>query len=211
MSNKSIDELNRSILETTQKNIEYEQVSRRIPITIASLLLSLASLFIFLSIFHSEDLAIQQVLVAIAGIFIIFALNTFKSFEQNSKLSSAIPFVKLDNRTFVYGNYNSQESTSSLSSEQQEYLLEIAAEIQKLLNHISETYPANTTQEKIITAAKVVSEIENNHTLKQKIVSAVRTGSISAIETMITHPAGAITLAALVSWQSEQENKEKVN
>ena len=92
---------------------------------------------------------------------------------------------------------------ANLSSEQQELLIEIAAEIQKLLNHVSENYPTK------VIAAKVVSKIEKNPTLRQKIISALRAGDISAIETMLAHPASAITLAALKSWEFEDEKEVK--
>ena len=98
---------------------------------------------------------------------------------------------------------------ANLSSEQQELLIEIAAEIQKLLNHVSENYPTKTAHEKIVIAAKVVSKIEKNPTLRQKIISALRAGDISAIETMLAHPASAITLAALKSWEFEDEKEVK--
>ena len=208
MNNQNIIESNKLILEIVQRHIEYEQTNRRIPVLLACLLLSLAMGLIYSSVFFINNLAIQQVLIGFAGLFVIFALNTFKSIRE-VEMDFSLPSINLDSRTFINGDYNSREITSHNTSNQNLIVLETAAEIQKILNHISTMHPDNTTQEKIIIATETINEIEESPILKQRIISAVKAGGIEAFRTMLAHPASAITLAALETWLSEENTKIK--
>lgn len=209
MNSDNIKELNSFINKSTQYNKKYYQLNNQYQLAIGCCLIILAFILIGVLIFFTNDLAVQQALIAIAGLLIIAALDIFKSVREEYKTSSLTPSIKLDNRTYVNGDYvsNSVNKTSNDTSNQNQIVIETAAEIQKLLNHISETHSTKTTQEKMIIAAEVVDEIENSPTLKQRVVSAVKAGGIAAFENILTHPAAAITVAALEGWQSEKETE----
>ncbi|MEM9510401.1 MAG: hypothetical protein AAGA16_22410, partial [Cyanobacteria bacterium P01_E01_bin.35] len=125
--------------------------------------------------------------------------------------NSSIPSIKLDNRTFIYGDYHSYNTGDQISHEisnHNQIVVETVAEIQKLLNQSSEAHPVETTQEKMVIAAEVIDEIENNPSLKQRVTSAIKSGGIAALSSTLAHPAAGITVAALAGWLAEQESEE---
>lgn len=74
-------------------------------------------------------------------------------------------------------------------------LAQAALEIQELLDTLSDTYNPSTSngQEKIKTAA--IESIEQNPTLKARIVNAVKEGSYTALEEAIDRPVVKILMA----------------
>ncbi len=210
MNSENIKELNNIINKATQDNKGYALLNKRYQIIIGYFLLCLSLILIVILIFLTHDLAIQQALIAIIGILIIAALETFKNIREDKKIDLLTPSIKLDNRTFIYGDYNSKDTISNYTSNQEQNLLEAAAEIQKLLNQISETHPTETTQEKMVIAAEAVEKIENSPTLKQRVASALKGGNIAELTTRIVHPAAAIAIAALAGALFEEtEAQEK--
>lgn len=208
MDSNSTKEFNKFINKSTQYNKRYYQLNNRYQLIIGCCLIILSFVLLGVLIFTNE-LAIQQVLVAIIGILIIAALDIFKSVREDQKIDSLTPSIKLDNRTFVYGDYNSNSRNriSNDVSNQNEIVVETVAEIQKLLNQSSVDHPVETAHEKMIIAAEVVDEIENNPTLKQRVTSTLKLGGIAALGSTLVHPAAGITIAALAGWLSEQETK----
>ncbi|MEM8779630.1 MAG: hypothetical protein AAGF26_12310, partial [Cyanobacteria bacterium P01_G01_bin.49] len=76
-------------------------------------------------------------------------------------------------------------------------LVEAAEEIQKLLEQLEQTYSSKTTTGKMKIATEAIQCIENDSTLTQKIVSVLQAGSISALESLLNHPAASFLVAAL--------------
>ena len=85
--------------------------------------------------------------------------------------------------------YNNPETKQNLA--------EAAAEIQELLEKLSETYPSNSQKEKMVIAGEAIEQIENNPQLTQKLLSAVKAGSLAALESMLNHPAASFVIAAI--------------
>lgn len=90
--------------------------------------------------------------------------------------------------------------------DKQQDLAEAAAQIQALLEQLSQTYPTNTRKGKMIIAGEAVEEIEKNPQLTQRLLSAAKAGSLAAIESMLNHPAASFVIAALEDLQ-ESENQ----
>lgn len=90
-----------------------------------------------------------------------------------------------------------QNSTGNFNQIEKQDLTEAAKEIQSLLEQLSQSYPSKTTSDKMILAGKVVEEIENNPTLMQKIIRALKAGSIAAIEEALSHPAASFVISAV--------------
>jgi DNA-directed RNA polymerase alpha subunit len=96
----------------------------------------------------------------------------------------------------VAGDFIVNQAKSNLS--------EAATEIQKLLEQLSQTYPTTTTKEKMTVASAAIQHIENNHTLRQRVLSALKTGGIQALGQLLNHPAATFVIAALEDWQKNQ-------
>ena len=76
------------------------------------------------------------------------------------------------------GNYNERIEGDYVQGNKfdgtKQNLAQAAAEIQALLKQLEETYPADSTANQMVVAAKAVEKIEGNPTLKQKAISAVQ-------------------------------------
>ena len=94
---------------------------------------------------------------------------------------------------YIQGNY--------YAAGEKQNLAEAAAEIQALLEQLSKTYPADTTTGKMRIATEVIDRIESNPTLMERILSALKAGSISALEQALNHPAASFVIGALEDWQ----------
>lgn len=96
----------------------------------------------------------------------------------------------VENTGTYYENFNQSQS-----------LTEVATEIQKLLEQLSQTDPTNTTTEKMEIAIKTIEQIESDSTLTQRILSAAKAGGVSALESFLNHPAASFVISALEDWQ----------
>jgi hypothetical protein len=94
---------------------------------------------------------------------------------------------------YVQGNY--------YAAGEKQNLAEAAAEIQALLKQLEQSYPANTTSDQMVIAAKAIESIESNPNLKQRVISAVKEGGIAAFEKAIDNPVGAFIAGAVKGWQ----------
>lgn len=98
------------------------------------------------------------------------------------------------------GNNTVQTSTTYSSPEQKQNLAEAAAEIQALLEQLSQSYPTDTMSGKMALAAEATQRIEKNPTLMLKTISALRAGGTAALEQALSHPAASFVIAALDDW-----------
>jgi uncharacterized protein YjbI with pentapeptide repeats len=83
-------------------------------------------------------------------------------------------------------------------------LSDVAVKIQKLLHQIEQTYPTSTPLEKQMVVTEVIKHIENNLSLKARVVEALKGVSIEALKELIDHPLVNILLAALECYQEEE-------
>jgi uncharacterized Ntn-hydrolase superfamily protein len=51
-------------------------------------------------------------------------------------------------------------------------------------------------------ATEAIQRIENNPTLMQKVISALRAGGAAALEQLLSHPAASFVIAALEDWNN---------
>jgi hypothetical protein len=99
---------------------------------------------------------------------------------------------------------NNQQTSNTYASEQKQNLASAAAEIQQLLEQLSQSIPINTTSGRMAVATEAIQRIENNPTLMQKVISALRAGGAAALEQSLSHPAASFVIAALEDWNSDQ-------
>ena len=76
-------------------------------------------------------------------------------------------------------------------------ITEAAAQIQALLDQLSQTYPTKTSKQKMAIAVEAMDVIEQDSSLTQRLLSAVKAGSLAAIESMLNHPAASFVIAAI--------------
>jgi uncharacterized protein YjbI with pentapeptide repeats len=87
------------------------------------------------------------------------------------------------------------------SPEQRQTLSESAAEIQKLLDQLSQTYPTDTKAGQMKLATEAIAQIEDNPDLVQRVLSAGKAGGVAALEQFLNHPAASFVIAAMEDWQ----------
>ena len=224
MNIENIQELNNLINQSIKDKGEFYLIKKRYQIIIGCLFIALSLISIGLLIFATDNIYIQQALIAIIGILVIAAINAFKgigNLKEDKEIQSLYQPIELDrividSRTIIEGNYytttnndyTTNNQVSNYTSNQKQNLTEAAAEIQRLLEQLSKTHPTKTPQEKIIIAAELVDEIDNSPTLKQRLISGLKAGGVSALGSMLSHPAASIAIAALEGWQSENIETE---
>jgi len=98
-------------------------------------------------------------------------------------------------------NYGTQVGTQHNYAAQQN-LTEAAAEIQQLLQQLEQTYPTNTPSEKMVVVEAAIKQIENDPTLKQRVIAALKSSGIEAFKELIDNPLINILVAALEGWQT---------
>ena len=74
-------------------------------------------------------------------------------------------------------------------------LAQAAKEIKELLDQLSEEYNPNTEKGQNLIKDEAVNAIKKDSTLQQKIVNALKEGSVTALEEAINHPVAKIVIA----------------
>lgn len=124
-----------------------------------------------------------------------FNINSSVVSVANEGIQSNMSGIVQGNQISIQHNY---------TSEQKQTLAQAAAEIQQLLNQLSQTNPTTTNKEKIAVVSKAVDQIENNLTLKARVINALKVGGIEALKEAINHPLVNILMATLEGWQEGQ-------
>ena len=84
---------------------------------------------------------------------------------------------------------------------QEQNLAETVAEVQQILQQLSQSYSTNTTTEQMIVATETIKKIESDTNLKQKLISAGISGGLAAFEKALDNPVGAFIVSAIKGWQ----------
>ena len=113
--------------------------------------------------------------------------------DRNIHMGEKGNYIERNEGDYVQGNKYMRGEKQTLA--------EAAAEIQALLKQLEETHPTSTEAEQKIVADKAVEKIENNPALKRRVISAVKKGSLAALEKAIDNPAGAFVVSAIEGWQ----------
>jgi len=98
------------------------------------------------------------------------------------------------------GEINGQAKIAGVINEaqqQQTDLAQAAAEIQELLKQLDKSYPTDIRVGKM----KLMKQIKNNPSLAPRILSALKAGSVSALEQFLNHPASSFIITALEDWK----------
>ncbi len=87
-----------------------------------------------------------------------------------------------------------------INESQQQTLAEAAKEIQDLLNQLSQTYPSVKTTEKMEVVGKAIDIIEDNPSLKSKIIKTLKAVGAESFKEAINHPLVNIFMAGIEAW-----------
>jgi uncharacterized protein YjbI with pentapeptide repeats len=101
-------------------------------------------------------------------------------------------------------NARQQANQHIYTAEQRQTLAEAAADIQQLLEQLSQTNPTTTQSEKLAVATKAAEAIEQNPALKSRVIGALKAGGAETLKELIDHPLVNILLAALEGWQQPE-------
>lgn len=96
----------------------------------------------------------------------------------------------------IYGKQVGIDKQYNYNSEQQKTLAEAAQEIQDLLNQLEKSYSTKTISEQEL-GKKLAKIIDQNPSLKKRIFSAIKSGSLTALQEVVDNPAFNIASAFL--------------
>ncbi|MDJ0713884.1 MAG: hypothetical protein QNJ54_06660 [Prochloraceae cyanobacterium] len=102
------------------------------------------------------------------------------------------------------GEIKAKTIAGTINEAQSKTLAETAAEIQQLLEQLSQTYPTSTSKEKMTVVGEVVDRIEKNPTLKARVINALKAGGTEAFKEAIDHPLVNILTATVEGWQEAE-------
>jgi predicted Mrr-cat superfamily restriction endonuclease len=80
-------------------------------------------------------------------------------------------------------------------------LTEAAAEIHQLLEQLAQTYPTETLSQQEVVVQEVKRQINNNPTLKERIVNVIKAMGVEALKEAIDHPLANVLVAGVQEWK----------
>jgi len=120
-------------------------------------------------------------------------INTKEYYEQSGQLgANQINQSEIQSGAKVAGVINEAE---------QQNLNQAAAEIQNLLEQLEKSYSTEKTGGETQLGTEAIMQINNNPTLKRKIMRSLKAGGIDAIENLLSHPAASFVISAIKEWQ----------
>lgn len=84
----------------------------------------------------------------------------------------------------------------------QQNLAKAAAEIQQLLKQLERSYPTETLTQKAVVAEEAIKRIENNPTLKERVIGALKSAGKEAFKEAVDYPLVNVLMAGIEGWQS---------
>lgn len=97
--------------------------------------------------------------------------------------------------------------TNNEQQQTQQALAEVAKEIQALLEKLDKTYPTDTELGKMKVATVVFEQIQENMSLTDRILSAVRAGGVEGLTRLLNHPAAFFIKALIEDLQKTKQPK----
>lgn len=79
-------------------------------------------------------------------------------------------------------------------------LATVVGEIKQILEQLFQNYPAHTMTEQMEVAKKAVESIENNPSLKYRVINVASKAGLAAIEKALDNPIGAFMTTAIKVW-----------
>lgn len=99
------------------------------------------------------------------------------------------------------GEVKTEKLAGTINEAHPQNLAQVAADIQQFLEQLSSKYPTQTLSQKAVVAEEVIRHIESDSKFKQRVISAVKAGSLGALEKAIDNPIGAFVVEGIKGWQ----------
>jgi hypothetical protein len=96
----------------------------------------------------------------------------------------------------VKGNAR-QQAHQHIHQAPNQNLSQAAKEIKELLNQLDLQYDRATPVGQVMIKAKAIESIEHNPQLKDRVINAIKEGSITALEEAIDHPFAKVVIATI--------------
>ncbi len=80
-------------------------------------------------------------------------------------------------------------------------LAEAAAEIHQLLDQLTQTYSTETDSQEDVVADEAIKQINNNPSLKERIVNVIKAMGVEVLKEAIDHPVANVLLAGVQEWK----------
>ena len=77
----------------------------------------------------------------------------------------------------------------------------LGAEIQELLEQLARIYPTTTLVQQAVVAEKAIEKIENNPSLKQRTIAALKAATIEGLVELIDNPVINVMRSGLEGWR----------
>ncbi len=185
-----------SLQPEQKKEKNKRNIDLKIKIYTGFSLLLIAVLLILILVLFEVSLELQQAVMVIIGLVTFAALNAIGAGLEDTDVESLIL-----NKTIVDRSQNIQYNYPV----KRQNLAEAAEEIQQLLDQLSQTNPTTTTREKMTVVAEAVDQIENNLTLKEKVINAVKAGEVEVLKEAIDNPLTSILMATIEGWRESDD------
>ncbi|MDJ0600380.1 MAG: hypothetical protein QNJ37_16260 [Crocosphaera sp.] len=193
----------------------------------------LASAIYLINVLTRPDISqdIQGFLVVIIGLLIIVAIDFLKKDANTTNYDVKIPYSKIE----THHHYNYTGSTIYQNSGNTHYssdknLEEVAAEIKKIIETVSQNTTdsdikdipileaklieeikhnvpettKNLTNKDLSIAAKTIETIEQDKPLKQRVIDAAKVGTLAAFADILDHPYLSIIEAFAKDWTESE-------
>lgn len=99
------------------------------------------------------------------------------------------------------GTISYTESSSSQDADDEK----LASEIQEILDRLSGTNLTTTIAGRMTVATEAVEYIDQNVSLKRRIINSIKAGGVAAIGQFLNHPAASFVIAAFEDWNSQNK------
>lgn len=193
--------------ETEGVSFERYKLEKQYRFSVGITLLIVSCLILLVLVTVSMPVTLQQTLAAIAGLVFLNSLDALRRCLEAATPNSSSTIW--GNTYHIYNNYEYANTINTYNEKQD--LKEAAIEIQELLNHLSQTYPTTTDEEKIVLATEAVEEIENDPSFKKKLINAMKTEGVKALKDFVNHPAASFVIAFMEEWQEAEEKTRSLS
>lgn len=144
---------------------------------------------------------LQQALIVILGLITIATIDAFRKALDSTRSSLVNQFSQIivqEGGFYIGGDYVG--GTINQGSERKQTLAEAAVEIQQLLMQLEKSNPTATEEEKVA----YVND-ETPPALKSRVASALKAGSLSAVDTLLDNsPYVNVVRAIVQGWISSK-------
>ena len=160
-----------------------------------------------IAIYLQQNADLKEIIQSLAIRPIHISQNQGDKNMNYSRETKIDKYFKTEKAGIVYneGTVSGDVKVAEVINEaSQQDLAQAAAEIQQLLDQLSETYPTETFAEKGVIVDKAIEEIEKNPTLKQKIINALKAMTVETFMEAINHPLANVLRAGIEAYREPE-------